>query len=454
MRAEGAMRNDNRFIAFLRRNGLALLLTAGLFLLMYAVVLRFPSGENDYIDHMLWALGMSPSDIVASFYNGSARLWHICVRFLFLHVTNNLWTSAAIVTAAANAAAYFLVFRMFEEALPGRTPPRWLLALLMAAPFIVSALALPGGTLYANAGAVNTWHNPTNIMVRPFAAAVFYMTVRIYNRYRYGSSGILAEEGTELDPAFRESFFRRFRYPVFTWAELILYPLCLLFSVYAKPSFLQCFAPAICVFLVIELIRTRGRLFPFCVKLALPYIPVAFILLAQLFTLFPGGVSVSGGGSAGTAEAAAAATDSGIAVYFMQSSFAGLGDFLTALLSRLRFLLLPGAFACFIVLLNARSKPWQPVTRLALLCVAAAFLEYLFLHETGSRAEHGNFIWALHLSLWLLWGVAAAQYGELLFRRSARGKLARYVGTPLLLWHLICGIVYLVVLYTTVDYLV
>lgn len=447
------MRNDNRFIAFLRRNGLALLLTAGLFWLMYAVILRFQSGENDYIDHMLWALSLSPSAVRASFYNGSARLWHICVRFLFLHVTHNLWTSTAIVTAAADAAAYFLVFRIFEEALPERTPPRWLLSLLVAAPFIVSALTLPGGTLYVDVGAVNTWHNPTNIMVRPFAAAVFYMTVRIYNRYRYGSRSILAERGTEIDPAFRESFFRRFRHPVFTWAELILYPLCLLFSAYAKPSFLQFFAPAICVFLIIELIRTKGRLFPFCVKLALPYIPVALILLAQLFKLFPGGVSVSGGESAETA-AAAAATGSGISVYFMQSSFSGIGDFLTALMSRLRFLLLPGIFAYFVVFLNARNKPWQPAARLALLCVATAFLEYLFLHETGYRSEHGNFIWALHLSLWLLWGVAATQYGELLSERSSRGKLARYIGTPLLLWHLICGIVYLVVIFKTANYFV
>lgn len=437
------------FPDYLRRNGAALLLTAGLFFLMYTVVLRLQAGENDYIDHMLWALGMTPDSIRASFYNGSARLWHICVRFLFLRVTHNLWTASAIVTAAANAAAYFLVFRTFETVLPERRPPRWLLALLTAAVFVVSSLTVPGAPFYVGMGAVNTWQNPTNIAVRPFAAAVFYMTVRIYNRYRFGGRGVLAAEGGETDPAFADGFFGRFRRPVYRWWEIILYPLCLLFSVYAKPSFLQFFAPAIFVFLVIELIRTRGKLFPFCVKLALAYLPAAAVLFAQLFHLFPGGVSVSGGAAEG---ASAAASGSGIDVYFLLPAFSGVGEFLLMLLRRLKSLVLPCVFPFFILFVNRKDAAWRPMDRLALLCVLAAFAEYLLLHETGSRASHSNFIWGLYLAVWLLWGAAAAQYGALLFDRSRRGRLALWVGTPLLAWHLACGAAYVLHILRAVDY--
>lgn len=444
--------NKTAFGGFLRRNGIALLLTAGVFCLMYFTVLRFQFGDNDYDDHMVWALAMTPDAVRASFWNGSARLWHICVRFLFLHVTHNLWTATAVTTAAANAAAYFVIFRAFEEALPERTPPRWLLALLTAAPFLVSSLTVPGAPYYIGMGAVNTWQNPTNIAVRPFGAAVFYMTVRIYNRYRFGGRGALAAQDTEADPYMADSFLRRFRRPVYRWWEILLYTLCLLFSVYAKPSFLQFFAPSIFVFLVIDLIRTRGRIFPFCVKLALPYLPAAIIIFAQMFSLFPGGVSVTGSEAAGAAAASGGSSGSGIDVYFLLPAFSGAGELLAELFRCCKAIVLPGAFAFAILLINRKDAAWKPVNRLAFLCVLVAFAEYIFLHETGARALHGNFTWGLHMAAWLLWGVAAAQYGALLFDKTARGKLARWIGTPLLAWHLASGIGYLIHIFRTVDY--
>ena len=444
------MHEDKRtFGGFLRRNGLALLLTAGVFCLMYFTVLRFQFGDNDYDDHMVWALAMTPDAVRASFYDGSARLWHICVRFLFLRVTHNLWTATAVTTAAADAAAYFIVFRAFETALPERRPSRWLLALLTAAPFIVSSLTVPGAPFYVGMGAVNTWQNPTNIAVRPFGAAVFYMTVRIYNRYRYGGLGVLAADTAEADPAFADGFFRRFRQPLYRWWELILYPLCLLLSVYAKPSFLQFFAPAIFVFLVIDLIRTKGRLFPFCVKLALPFLPAAIILFAQLFHLFPG---LSSGAGEAAAAGSGSGSGAGIAVYFLLPAGSGAGEFLSAAFRCLKSVVLPGAFAFAILLINRKDAAWRPLNRLALLCVLAALAEYILLHETGARDWHGNFTWGLHMATWLAWGVAAAQYGALLRDGTRRGRLARWIGTPLLAWHLASGAAYLEHIFRTFEY--
>lgn len=429
------------FAAFLRRNGMALLLTVGLFALVYAVVFNFRAGDSDYIDHLLWSLAMSPKDMAASFYNGSERLWHICVKLLFPGVVGNMWTAAAIVTATADAAAYFLVYKAAETAVPEKFP-RWLLAMITASVFVVNALTLPGQSFYTGRGAINTWQNPTNLMVRPFAAAVFFMTVRIYNRRRYFCHRTLVASAEDGRPfVFEGSFWTQFREPVYTTTELILYPVCLLLSTYAKPSFLQFFAPAILIFLLIDVIRTRGMLLPFCLKLAIAYIPAGIILLSQFFSFF----GTTGIVSAGTAEAAeTAAASAGVALYFVKTSFEGLGDFFRVLGVSFLEILYLCAFPLFILLIDVRGGFRAASTRLGFIGMLAARLEALFLHETGSRAAHGNFLWGYYLSAWLLWCTSIGRYIQLLRERSAAGKLARWGGSALLFWHLICGIAYVV----------
>ena len=440
-----------RFSSFLRRNGVALLLTAGLFALVYAIVFQFRlyTGNftsdyedaylSDYLSHAIWAMAMTPETILASFYNGSERLWHVFVKLLFSCGVTNIWAAAAAVTAAADAIAYFLVYKSLETAVSKKFP-RWLLASITAAVFAVNALTLPGFSSYIGRGAINTWHNPTNIMVRPFAAAVFFMTVRIYNRRRYGLHATLVPgEDSGRDFAFEGSFGNQFRRPVYTKAELVLYPLCLLLSTYAKPSFLQFFAPAILIFLLIDVIRTKGMLLPFCIKLAMAYIPAAIILLSQFSSFFGSAGLVSA-----AAETAEAATGAGIALYFIEPSFSGAGDFLKALGQTLVGMLYLCAFPLFILAVDARNVLRDTSSRLGLTGMIVARLESLFLHETGSRAAHGNFLWGYYLSVWMLWCGALGCYIRLLPENSTAGKLARWGGSALFLWHLTAGMVYII----------
>lgn len=437
---------------FFRRNGLALLLTGGLFALVYAVVINYRlTMDSDYTLHTVWAIAMSPEEMLSSFYDGSEHLWHLCVKLLFAHITHNMWVSAAIVTAAADAIAYFLVYKSLETSVSRRFP-RWLLAIVILSVFVANALTLPGHDFYISRGAINTWHNPTNIMVRPFAAAVFFMTVRIYNRRRYGCHSTLVDPAESGDRfAFHDGFAAQFGQPVYTKAELILYPLCLLFSAYAKPSFLQFFAPAILIFLLIDVIRTRGMLLPFCIKLALAYIPAAIIILSQFSSFFgaAGIVSVSALAADTAAEAAETVTQSGVAIYFIQRSFSGLGDFLLALWEALLETLYLCAFPLFMLLVAPRFSIRNTGYRLGLIGMIVARLEALCLHETGSRASHGNFLWGYYLSSWMLWCAAIGLYTQLVTEKSAAGKLTRWGGTALLLWHLLCGIFYLVKVFQT-----
>lgn len=441
------MKENSSIKDFLLRWGPALLLAAGLVALYYFAAYRLTFVESDYAQHGRWALVMSNRAMLESFYDGSERLWHIIVRFVFDHLLHDLYRSAAIVTAVMDGIAYLLVFRTFDQALQKKMP-QWLLALVTFAPFLASALTWPGGSLYAGAGGLNTWHNPTNIMVRPFAAAVFYMTVRIYNRRRCGAHSILA---SGADFTFRGGFWKQFREPVYTKAELVLYPLFLLLSVYSKPSFLQFFAPAIFIFLLVDVFRTKGMLLPFCMKLALAYLPAVFIMLMAVKSYFPSGATVTADAAQ---TAAAAGASSGVSIYFIKSAFSGPGDFLRSLLEQLLYLVRPCAFPLLIFLIGRKNGGYRPMTRLAVICLLVAFAETLLFHETGTRAAHGNFLWGMYLASWLVWTIGAGEYAGLVTEKSKDGRIALYAGTPLLAWHLVCGIVYLVLIFLNGIYLI
>ena len=441
-----ALRPLAPLLSFLRRRGLALLLTAGLGVLTYLTVFNFRSGDSDYIDHLVWAMVMDGRAMVKALCSGQERLWHVCVRLIILLGADNIWTAAALVTAAANAAAYLLVFLSWDRALP-RSLPRWLLAVLMLAVFLAGSLTLPGHGFYVGRDAVNTWHNPTNIMVRPFAAATFYMTVRIYDRRLRRPDTLPAHRPESF--AFTGGFWAQFREPVFTRTELVLYPLCLYLGVCAKPSFLQFFAPAIFLFLLLDAVRTRGMLLPFCVKLALAFIPAGVILLLQYLRFFGGGLST---GAAAASEAAAASADSaGLVLYFLSPSFSGVGDFFSQLVHAVLRLAYPCAFPLFVLLVSPR-RLHSPSARLGVICLAVSWLELLCLHETGARAAHGNLTWGYYLAIWLLWTVAMGKFLPLVRERSRAGALVRWGGGALLAWHLACGVCYLARILQTGQY--
>lgn len=469
------MIKKNPVLSLLRRYGAMLLCAAALYMLVYNVVFTFRQTKGIYADysaHTVWAMAMSRKEILASFYNGSDSLWHVCVRLVCALFQPNIWKSAAIVTAVADTAAYVIVFMVLERVLPEKFP-RLLLALIVAVVFVVNDQLIPGGPFYIKddgvvKGSLNTWHNPTSIMVRPFAVAVFYMTVNIYNRRRYGRSDLLAgPEDGNVSFAFAGGFWQQFSTPVYSRAELVLYPLCLLFSVYAKPSFLQFFAPAILVILLIDVVRTKGMILPFCAKLALAYLPAAFIMLMQFLRFFDGGIAVgpevaaSVGAPAINISTLAARTGTGLSalaahsvrVFFIAESFAGPGEFLLKAGGACLWILMFCSFPVFVILATMPKNGLRSTAiRLGLAGTVTAWLEALLLHEAGSRATHGNFIWGYSLATWMFWLAAIGQFTVLLRSKSTGGKLARYGGTALLLCHLISGVIYVMLIMQTREY--
>ena len=421
----------------LRRHGAALLCAAGLGVLVYQIVFLFRSGDSDYVDHLSWAMRMSAPEMLSELLRGRDYLWHIFVHLAVDAGVRNIWSAAALVTALADALAYLLVYGGWNRLLPGDKPRRWLLALTVLSAFLASSLTMPGRTFYVGRGAVNTWQNPTNIMVRPFAAAVFYMTVDIYDRRR----GVRQGADRFL---FTGGFWAQFEQPVYTRAQVVLYPLCLALSAMAKPSFLQVFAPAILILLAIDVIRTRGMLLPFCLKLALAFLPAGLLLLRQFGVFFGAGLSVTAlAAEAGRAPVLYAGSTAGVSVYYLENGWTGLVPFLQLTWYHLKTALLPCAFPLAVALAAPRRAWHDAGFRLGLLCVAAGLLEAMFLHETGTRSWHGNFTWGLYVGCWLLWTAAAGPFAALWSDRGAVGRWARWVCTALLAWHLACGLSYI-----------
>ena len=451
----------------LRRYGAALLLSVGLYILTRSAVLDLfhRSSMADYLAHTLWAIDMTPQDALESLYNGSERLWHICVRLVYA-LGVDLRTSAAVVTAAANAAAFFLVYQTLERVYPEKLP-RWLFTLLIGAVFLANALTVPGAAFVTDRGYVNSWHNPTNIMARPFAAAVFFMTVRICNRRRCGTHSILvpAEDGGRPF-AFADTAREEWRRPVYTPAERVLYPLCLLLSVYAKPAFLQFFAPAIFVFCVIDVIRTKGRLLPFCLKLALAYLPAVLVFASQFLRYFGGFAALSEAQEAADTlramEEAAGTTiyydttsnfdNTQAAFYYILPSFSGFGQVLSETVRAVLLTLYLCAFPLAVFAIDRRYAGRSAACRLSLIGMIAARLESLLFHEMGIRVNHGNFRWGYFIAVWLIWLTAMERYAERIFDRDRVGRLMRVIATPLLVWHLAVGVIYIVRILRTGTY--
>lgn len=457
---------SSRVLSYLRRRGVAIILAVGLYFLTAAAVKSlFHDSMADFRVHSFWAVELTPSAALASLYNGSERLWHICVRFLFA-LTGNPKNSAAAVTGAANALAFFYVYRTLEAAYPPKRP-RWLFALLVGAAFIANAVTVPGSPFVTDRGYVNSWHNPTNIMVRPFAAGVLFMTLRIYNRRLYGVHEI-SPPGADAERSFTfaENARAEWRAPIYTPAERVLYPLCLLLSVYAKPAFLQFFAPAIFVFLLIDVIRTKGRLLPFCVKLAVAYLPAVLVFFSQFMEYFGGFAPLSEAQAAaeelraledaagGTvyADATSNYTFYGVAFYYILPSFSGVGELLRETVNAVLLTLYVCAFPLAVFVIDRRHARCSAACRLSLYGMLAARLESLLFHEIGIRVNHGNFRWGYFVSIWLLWAVAIERYAERVFEKDKTGRRMLFAATPLLVWQLAVGVIYLARIFRTGTY--
>lgn len=358
----------------------------------------------DYDAHTKIAVGLNLHDIAGTLRDHSEALWHIFVRIYMKLFRLAPAVAAGAVSATAVCAAYLIACRYFQQKINGMTAGISAIGGLIL--HLVCAIYVPwfNPKPYSGQGTPNIWHNPTTIMVRPFALAAFLLVVREMEQSR--------RSGFRKGPGWKKGF-----------ATAVLLILCNM----AKPSFVQIFYPAIFLLMVIWLIVYRGKSLKLALELLAICLPSLLVMALQFVISFSSG---------------SAAKESGSSVAIMPFAVVRLytPNVWVSLLLAIAFPLLMLGIAW-----GKKALDWT--AGLAWLMLFSGFMERILLAETGERFTHGNFNWGFQLSLYFVWLVAMRDWLSLYIGRAGPKKKARgagfYISTVLLLLHLASGLYYL-----------
>lgn len=267
---------------------------------------------------------------------------------------------------------------------------RWLSVASMVVIVFVTAIYVPwyNPEIYMGQGSPTVWHNPTYAAVKPFAlmsCAVLYVMIR--DR--------------------RADLSRCIAYGALTLVCLVM-----------KPSFFQVQAPAVFLYLLIDLILNRDV--RFVRNIALSFIPGILYMLIPLWTML---FSSSGGG-----EGVAVGL---FVVYGLTSP------------NRLISILLLLAFPLYATIVLRRdiftkSSPYL----FLLIMLVVGFLEYSLLYEPGERLTHGNFSWGYYLSIFLYWAFMLPLFVKRAFVDKSLARWVVVLGCILVLAHFASGLLY------------
>lgn len=371
------------------------------FLLSFFLFLRLlQHPTSDISIHTHWAGECSFADLNSFVRHGAHPMWHVIVVVVtMLGVPLNI--ASALVTAAIKALEVWLIHRLMTIALHKRLS-RTAITLFAAVCASVMCLYIPfyNSTVYAGVGSPNTWHSCTQLM-----AMVFMLVCVPYTAYCYDTfTHRLLSQGQET------------RIP---WRQAVTLGALVFLSLLAKPTFMQAFLPAACLYFLYQWIRhpCNSRFF---VQIILCVVPAVLFMILQYLYYF--GIIVPWQASMEVQTSAGKLLDTVIRVVLMM------------------------AFPLY-TLVVCRSQKADTCFVLTLIFNLVAILEFLILGENGRRAADGNFGWGMMGAALMLWVVCLIRF---LKQVSLRKLEKRYLpGWILLGWHLLSGVYYVVYLFVT-----
>ncbi len=217
----------------------------------------------------------------------------------------------------------------------------------------------------------NVYHNPTYIMMKPFAIFSVWFFLRLMNKY--------TEKGIKV-------------------SEWFIFSGLMLLTTLFKPNFMIGFSVSMLCVLIFDFIRHRGKIFLRCVALGTTVFPSLAVMLYQQITLF------------------GADTDSKMQIGFMVGLRAMAYHPGFKILLSMVFPIVILAFV-FKDLLKDRKYTFgwlHMIINLGITC---------FVYETGHRLSHGNFLWSSFFAIGILFIVSIAKYVEIARERRI-GALA------------------------------
>lgn len=374
------------------------LMLAGMFVLsfclFYLLTLR-PS--SDISIHATWAAEGNFRDLTTFVHHGAHPMWHVLVSLVML-TGISLEVSSALVTAVCKTAGVWLIHRLLTLGLEGRFHRHAITAFALICS-LVSAVCVPfiNPAVYAGAGTPNTWHSCTQLIAMVWMLLCVPYTARMYDHF------------TELEPQLGP-------HTILPWREPVTLGVMLLMSLLAKPTFMQAFLPAACLFFLWQWIRhpRSSRYFLQVLVCVLP--SIAFMIVQYMYYF-------------------------GIIVPWQASMVLEVSaeKFAVAILRVLLIQLFP-----LYTLWTFRKQKKDTCFWLTLVFNIAGIVEFIILGEDGRRTSDGNFGWGMMGASLMMWVVCL-----MTFLREKKTRLQLYTGSALLGWHLVSGVYYIGYLFFT-----
>ena len=247
--------------------------------------------------------------------------------------------------------------------------------------------------IYLGQGSPNTWHSPTNMIVKPFAILIFFMVAYFLDKIKTNKKVSIK--------------------------EYILLSFLFVLSAFAKPSFYQGFIPALFLYIVFTLIYTRFKNIKQYFCLGLSIVPATGVIIFQMFSNF---FIKEGGSNEGI----------GIGWFLVPKLYAP-----SIIVSLLLLLCFP---LCFTLCYKEYLKRLD--IKLSWTYFIISYLEYGLLYEKGDRFSHGNFGWAYMLATFILFTITTGLFFKNYDNKNIKDKIL------LAVWmlHGISGILYVLIL--------
>lgn len=336
-------------------------------LVTFAVVMKEMNFQtSDYYIHMTYAVNLK-REFINLFTSTSEfplyPMWHILVnlgykisRLIFGNMLGPEY-SAAFVTAVVNGLVYLTTEKILARyKCQGSEFIAFGLSFVM--PYVIPHWHHQ--VFYFAQSSPVIWHNPTNMIVKLFSLAGFFLIIHILRK---------------IDE--RKTISRK---------DHLALTAVIVLSVMAKPSFFQGIVPALGLYILIRLIRTKFAEFREYFLLCACFIPGFLIILFQyLFSFY-----IEKGGE-------------GIGIGWMEVAKMYYSN------PWVHFLLAQFFPICYI-LVNLKKAGKSPEIRLGVLYVICTWLEFSLLYEKGIRMYDGNFEWALCLAYAALWTSASIMF--------------------------------------------
>ena len=354
----------------------------------------------DYAPHVKAAADLDFSNLPEMFARHSEPMWHSLARLVAAILPIPLRYGGYLVSCLAMLAAFLIaVHYLKNEVGEGRKTQAVIFTTIL---YLVSALYVPffNKYPYLGQGTPNIWHNPTQIMLRPFMVLFFIILTGEIKRIR------------ETD------FTANVSVKTGIWMAVIL-----VMTNLAKPSFIQIFFPGIFFMMLCWLVRYHGRNFKMALQLVLVCLPSLFVFILQYLAIFKSGHG-KGGGIAIMPFVAARAYTPSVTISFI----------------------LLFAFPIAMLIIAARRKMLDEGNELSLWMLLMGFLMKILLAETGKRIYSGNFGWGYLAAATLVWYIAMRDYLRIFVGEGKEKGSSRTIANVLLGLHFISGIYYLIYL--------